>query len=214
MLTTPQLEVSTPDMFIEHVNIQGSIDFLNELAGAISVSTNGFLPSTREPNTLAMVVKEPYGVHLGIAPWNASLYLAMRAVMTPIACGNTAILKASELSPAAHNFIARMLASVGFPAGVLNVIQHRREDAPQVLEAMIAHPAVKKINFTGSTAVGKIIAGMAARYHKPTLMELGGKAPQVVFEDANLDEAAQAAVMGGFLHVSTIFSSLMSRLID
>jgi acyl-CoA reductase-like NAD-dependent aldehyde dehydrogenase len=151
-----------------------------------------------------MVVKEPYGVHLGIAPRNASLFLAMRAVMTPISCGNTAVLKASELCPAAHNFIARMLSNVGFPAGVLNVIQHRREDAAEVLEAMIAHPAVKKVNFTGSTAVGKIIAGMTARYCKPTLMELGGKAPQVVFEDADLDEAAQAAVVGGFLHVSRI----------
>lgn len=189
-------------MTVEYVNIDSSIDLLNELAGAVSLATNGIVPHTREANTFAMVVKEPYGVHLGIAPWNASLFLAMRAVLTPIACGNTAVLKASELSPASHHLIARMLSEVGFPPGVLNVVQHRREDAPAVLEALISHPAVKKVNFTGSTAVGKTIAGMAARYCKPTLMELGGKACQIVMQDADLDDAARAAVVGAFLHVS------------
>jgi acyl-CoA reductase-like NAD-dependent aldehyde dehydrogenase len=196
---------------VEWANIDSSIDLLEELAGAISLATNGVVPHTRDDNTFALVVKEPYGVHLGIAPWNASLFLAMRAVLTPIACGNTAILKASEFSPAGQNFIARMLADVGFPPGVLNVIQHRREDAPQVIEAMIAHPAVKKVNFTGSTSVGKTIAGMAAKYCKPTLMELGGKAPQIVLEDADLDEAAKAAITGAYLHVSLIRCSFQKR---
>ena len=182
--------------------VSHSIELLNELAGAISLVTTGIVPHTRDSKTFAMVLKEPYGVHLGIAPWNSSLFLAMRAVLTPIACGNTAILKASELSPGTHHFIAQMLANVGFPPGVLNVIQHRREDAPKVLEALISHPSVKKVNFTGSSAVGKVIAGMAAQYHKPTLMELGGKAPQIVFEDADLDEAAKSAVTGAFFHVS------------
>lgn len=191
-------------------NIHLSIDLLNELAGAISLATTGAVPHTRDSKTFAIVVKEPYGVHLGIAPWNASLFLAMRAVLTPIACGNTAILKASELSPGTHYFIAKMLADVGFPPGVLNVVQHRREDAPQVLEALISHPGIKKVNFTGSTVIGRTIAGMAARYCKPTLMELGGKAPQIVFEDADLDQAAKAAVTGAFFHVSAYYSLIES----
>lgn len=184
------------------VNIENSISMLQELASAAPLMTTGTVPHTRESNTMALVVKEPYGVHLGIAPWNASLLLAIRAVMTPIACGNTAVLKASELSPGIHQFIGRMLADVGFPPGVLNIIQHRREDAASVVEALVAHPAIKKVNFTGSTSVGKVIASLAGRYCKPTLMELGGKAPQVVFEDANLDKAASAAIAGAYMHVS------------
>lgn len=187
---------------VEPINIDDSIGMLQELASAVPLLTNGILPHTRHSNTLAMVVKEPYGVQLGIAPWNASLLLAIRAVLTPIACGNTAVLKASELSPGIHQFIGRMLADVGFPPGVLNIIQHRREDAVSVVEALVAHPAVKKVNFTGSTSVGKAVASLAARYCKPTLMELGGKAPQIVFADADLDKAANAAINGAYFHVS------------
>jgi hypothetical protein len=76
-----------------------------------------------------------------------------------------------------------------------------RYSAPQVIEAMIAHPAVKKVNFTGSTAMERIIAGRAARHYKPTLIELGGKVPVIVYADADLDEAAQAAITGVYLHV-------------
>ncbi|KAK6385859.1 hypothetical protein LTS17_001431 [Exophiala oligosperma] len=202
-----RLETPAPDVTIEKVNIDSSIELLEELAGAITIASAGVVPHTRDANTMAMIIKEPYGVHLGIAPWNASLFLAMRAVLTPIACGNTAILKASEFSPAIHQWIGKMLADVGFPPGVLNIVQHRRQDAPQVLEALIAHRAVKKVNFTGSTAVGSIVAGVAARYCKPTLMELGGKAPQVVLEDADLDAAAQAAVTGALLHMVSITAS-------
>lgn len=153
---------------------------------------------------MALVIKEPFGVQLGIAPWNASLFLAARSVFTPIACGNTAVLKASEITPRVHNFLGKLLRDAGFPPGVLNIVQHRREDAPKVLEALISHPAVRKVNFTGSTAVGKIIGALAASHCKPTLMELGGKAPVVVFEDADLDKTAQAAIVGAYAHVSTL----------
>lgn len=78
---TFKVEVPVPDMFNDHVNVQGSIDLLEELAGAIKVATGGVLPQARNPNTIAMVVKEPFGVQLGIAPWNASLFLAMRACL-------------------------------------------------------------------------------------------------------------------------------------
>lgn len=116
----------------------------------------------QSPNTLVMVLKEPLGVQVGIAPWNASLLLGMRAVAIPIACGNTAILKASELSPSVHHFIGALFHDAGFPPGVLNVIQHRREDAEGVIDVLIRDERVRKVNFTGSTAVGKIIAAKAA----------------------------------------------------
>jgi acyl-CoA reductase-like NAD-dependent aldehyde dehydrogenase len=187
---------------VEEININNGIALFEELAGQITNMMTGSLPHCRDSNTMAFVVKQPYGVQLGIAPWNASLFLALRSVITPIACGNTAILKASELSPGVHHFLGRLLKKAGFPPGVLNIIQHRREDAAQIFETLISHPAVRKVNFTGSTAVGKVIAAKAAQYAKPCILELGGKAPLIVFEDADLEEAAKAAVMGAFVHVS------------
>jgi acyl-CoA reductase-like NAD-dependent aldehyde dehydrogenase len=112
-------------------------------------------------------------------------------------------LKASELSPGTHNFIGQIFRDAGFPNGVLNVIQHRREDAPAVVESLIAHPATRKINFTGSTPVGSIIAKLAGQYLKPVLLELGGKAPLIVLEDADLELAAKTAVAGAWAHVSS-----------
>ena len=113
----------------------------------------------------------------------------------------TCRLKASELSPGTHHFVGKIFRDAGFPPGVLNVIQHRREDAPAVVEALIAHPATRKINFTGSTLVGSIVAKLAGQYLKPVLLELGGKAPQIVLDDADLQKAAQAAVTGAWAHV-------------
>jgi|SRR5579862_3394695 vanillin dehydrogenase len=110
-------------------------------------------------------------------------------------------LKASELSPGTHHFIGTIFRDAGFPPGVLNVIQHRREDAPAVVEQLIAHRATRKINFTGSTPVGSIIAKLAGQHLKPVLLELGGKAPQIVLEDADLEKAAQTAVVGAWAHV-------------
>jgi acyl-CoA reductase-like NAD-dependent aldehyde dehydrogenase len=153
---------------------------------------------------LALIFKEPYGVVLGIAPWNAAFILAIRAVATPILCGNTAILKASELIPRTHHFIGEIFRDAGLPEGVLNIVQHSRENAAEVVNALIAHPAVRKINFTGSTAVGKIIAQAAGIHLKPVLMELGGKSSCIVLDDADILKAAKAVVMGGFLSVGVM----------
>ncbi|KAJ5626401.1 hypothetical protein N7510_002710 [Penicillium lagena] len=183
-----KLETPAPDFMVEEININNGIALFEELAAQVTNMTNGMLPHCCESSRMAFVVKQPYGVQLGIAPWNASLFLALRSVITPISCGNTAILKASELSPGVHHFIGRLLKEAGFPRG------------SQIAEALISHPAVRKVNFTGSTAVGKIIAAKAAEYAKPCILELGGKAPLIVFDDADLTQAAKAAVMGAFVH--------------
>ncbi|KAH6605523.1 vanillin dehydrogenase [Trichoderma cornu-damae] len=196
-------DVETPidDFMIQQINIQTSIDLLEELAGQIMQTTGAVVqPSKQADDMLAMVFREPLGVQVGIAPWNASLLLGMRAVATPIACGNTAILKASEKTPMAHHFIGRLFHDAGFPAGVLNVVQHSREDAVPVVDALVSDDRVRKVNFTGSTAVGKIVAANAARHCKPVLLELGGKSAQLVLADADLDKAAQAAAIGAFTH--------------
>ncbi|KAF2650033.1 aldehyde dehydrogenase [Lophiostoma macrostomum CBS 122681] len=203
-----KVEMPIEDFTIQQINIQSSIDLLQELACHVLESEKGtLLPSRHGSHTLALVLNQPVGVQLGIAPWNVSLYLGLRAVATPIACGNTAILKASETTPLVHNFIGLLFRDAGFPPGVLNIVQHRKEDASEVIDALLRDVRVRKVNFTGSTAVGRIIAAKAAGYGKPALLELGGKAPQIVLEDADLDEAVGAAALGAFLHHGQICMS-------
>jgi acyl-CoA reductase-like NAD-dependent aldehyde dehydrogenase len=95
----------------------------------------------------------------------------------------------------------------GLPAGCLNTIIHRREDAVEIASTMIAHPYVKKINFTGSTTVGAALASLAGKYLKPTLMELGGKAPSIICEDADINKAAIECAKGAFIHAGQICMS-------
>jgi acyl-CoA reductase-like NAD-dependent aldehyde dehydrogenase len=159
------------------------------------------------PGLTARGVRRPAGVVVGIAPWNAPVILSTRAVATPLAFGNTVVLKASEECPRTHAAVARALADAGVAAGVINLITNEPGDAAAVVEALIAHPAVRRINFTGSTGVGRKIAAKAAEQLKPTLLELGGKAPFVVLADADLDEAAAAASFGAFMNSGQICMS-------
>lgn len=131
----------------------------------------------------------------------------MRAALYPLAAGNTCILKGSELCPRTWWAIGSALSEAGLPAGVLNILVHRPEDAAQVTTALIEDPAIKKINFTGSTAVGRIIASTAGKNLKPVLLELGGKASAIVLEDANLQTAAVQCALGAFLHAGQICMS-------
>lgn len=119
-----------------------------------------------------------------------------------MAAGNTTILKGSELSPRCFWAIGDCLREAGLPAGCINVLYHKPSDAAEVTTALIANPAVRKINFTGSTLVGSIIASTAGKYVKPVLLELGGKASAIVLDDANLDKAAMSCALGAFMHVS------------
>jgi len=154
-----------------------------------------------------MAVREPAGVVLGVAPWNAPIILGVRAVATPLACGNTVILKASETCPRTHSLIIEAFAAAGLPQGVVNVVTNAPADAGEIVGALIDHPAVRRISFTGSTAVGRIIARRAADNLKPVLLELGGKAPLIVLEDADLDEAVKAAAFGAFMNQGQICMS-------
>lgn len=159
------------------------------------------------PGLLAMSVRQPVGVVAGLAPWNAPVILGTRAVATPLAYGNTVVLKASEECPRTHAAIASALNDAGLPPGAVNLLVHRAEDAPEVVDALIEHPAVRRINFTGSTRVGRIIAEKAGRQLKRVLLELGGKAPMVVLDDADLDAAVEAAGFGAFFHQGQICMS-------
>lgn len=134
----------------------------------------------------------------------------MRTVAIPLAAGNTVILKGSELCPKSFWAIGDVFRQAGLPAGCLNVLYHRTSDAADVTTALIADRAVRKITFTGSTAVGSILSGIASKYIKPVLLELGGKAAAIILDDADLERAAKACALGGFLHVSFLFCSRVS----
>lgn len=132
---------------------------------------------------------------------NAPILLGIRSIIYPLAAGNTVIFKGSELSPRTHFLIASIFKDAGFPPGVVNFLSHSRKEAPAITLALINAPSVRKINFTGSTAVGRLIAEAAGKALKPVTLELGGKAPMIVFEDADIDKATTAGAFGAFHNV-------------
>jgi acyl-CoA reductase-like NAD-dependent aldehyde dehydrogenase len=187
-------------------NAMLAASMLREAASMTTQVAGEVIPSD-VPGLMAMGIRQPAGVVLGIAPWNAPVILGVRAIAMPLACGNTVVLKSSENCPALHRLIGTVLHDAGLPAGVINVISNAPQDAPAVVERLIAHPAVRRVNFTGSTHVGRIIAQQAAKYLKPALLELGGKNPLVILDDADLDEAVQAAAFGSFFNQGQICMS-------
>jgi acyl-CoA reductase-like NAD-dependent aldehyde dehydrogenase len=166
------------------------------------------------PGKRMRAVRYPAGVVVGIAPWNAPVILGTRAIAAPLAYGNTVVMKASELCPRTHGAIVECLQQAGAPAGVVNLVTNAIPDAPAVVEALIAHPATRRINFTGSSHVGRIIAEIAGRHLKRVVLELGGKAPFLVLADADLDAAAAAANFGAFMHQGQICMSTERIVVD
>ncbi len=187
-------------------NLMLAAGMLREAASLTTQITGDVIPSDK-PGCIAMALREPAGVVLGIAPWNAPIILGVRAIAVPLACGNSVVLKSSEVCPRTHTLIVESFTEAGFPADVVNIVTNRPEDASDVVGALIDHPAVRRINFTGSTAVGRIVAKRAAENLKPCLLELGGKAPLLVLEDADLDEAVKAAAFGAFMNQGQICMS-------
>lgn len=194
-------------------NVHLAANMLRE-AAAMTTQIDGSLIPSDVPGNVAMGLRVPCGVIVAIAPWNAPVILPTRALAMPLACGNTVVLKASEACPATQRLIVETLHEAGLGDGVVNVITHAPEDAPQIVERLIAHPFTKRINFTGSTHVGKIIAQTAAKYLKPVLLELGGKAPVLVMDKANLDDAVNAVAFGAFFNQGQICMSTERVLVD
>ncbi len=176
-------------------------------AAAMTTQITGEVIPANKPGTLSMAQRKSLGVCLGIAPWNAPVILGVRAVAMAIACGNTAILKSSELCPATHLAIGEAFREAGFPDGVMNVISNDPADAAEIVAALIAAPEIRHINFTGSTSVGRIIAVKAAEQLKPVLLELGGKAPLIILDDADVQAAVNGAAFGSFMNQGQICMS-------
>ncbi len=219
------LEAKTPK-FIETVsaetgatgmwagfNVHLAAGMIREAASLTTQIAGEVIPSD-VPGSLAMGVRQPAGVVLGIAPWNAPIILGVRAICVPLACGNTVVLKGSENCPHTHQLIVEAFQDAGFPPGVVNYITNAPADAGAVVEAMVAHPAVRRVNFTGSTRVGKLIAMTCAKYLKPVVLELGSKAPMVVLDDADLDAAVNGAAFGAFANSGQICMSTERFIVD
>ncbi len=188
------------------LNCRLAAEIIREAAAMTTQVAGELIPANR-PGSFAMAVRQPCGVVLSLAPWNAPLVLGTRALAAPLACGNTVVFKASELSPRAHAMIGEVFAEAGFPDGVVSVVHSAEDRAGEVVEALIAHPAVRRVNFTGSTRAGRVIAEMCARHLKRALLELGGKAPLIVLDDADVDEAVKAAAYGAFFNQGQICMS-------
>jgi len=194
-------------------NVHLAADMLVE-AAALTTQIEGEVIPSNVPGSLAMAMRQPAGVVLGIAPWNAPVILAVRAIAVPLACGNTVVLKGSEMCPATHGLIIQALQEAGLPKGVVNFVTNAPADAGEVAEAMVAHPAVRRVNFTGSTHVGRIIAGTCAKYLKQSVLELGGKAPLLVLDDADIDAAVNGAIFGAFANSGQICMSTERIVVD
>ena len=131
---------------------------------------------------LNYTLRQPLGVVAAISPWNLPLYLFTWKIAPALAAGNTVVAKPSEVTPVTATMLGELAAEIGLPPGVLNVVHGL---GPEVGEAMVVHPAVKAVSFTGSTAVGRRIAGIAAPMLKKISLELGGKNPTLVFADSD-----------------------------
>ena len=194
-------------------NVRLAADILRD-AGAMTTQIAGQIIPSDKPGMTAMAVRQPVGVVLGIAPWNAPVILGVRAVAMPLACGNTVVLKASEVCPLTHRLIGDVLCEAGMGHGIVNIISSAPADAERITETLVAHPAVRRVNFTGSTRVGRTVAQMAARHLKPALLELGSKAHLLILDDADVDEAVRAAAFGAFMNQGQICMATERIIVD
>ncbi len=177
-------------------DVPGSIDHTLFFAGAAR-SLQGTAAAEWDGDHTSTIRREPIGVVGSIAPWNYPLQMAMWKMLPAVAAGNTVVLKPSELTPLTSLMLAEDASAAGFPDGVFNVLTGT---GPDVGEALVSHPDVRMVSFTGSTRVGHRVAEIASQQLKRAHLELGGKAPFVVFEDADLEAAIQGAVAGALIN--------------
>ena len=198
-ITALARETGASRLFSEF-NLAFCIQVLREAAAAITRPMGELLP-TSIPGAYSIAQRIPFGVVGAISPWNAPLVLGIRSIAIPLAVGNTVVMKPSEDAPITCGLLlADVLTEAGLPAGVLNVVTNDLADAGDVVAALIADPRVRMVNFTGSTNVGRIIGVQAAQHLKPAVLELGGKNPLLILEDADPDLAVDAAVFGAFMN--------------
>lgn len=177
-------------------DVPGSIDNIAFFAGAAR-NLEGRASAEYDGLHTSSIRREPIGVVGSIAPWNYPLQMAVWKIAPAIAAGNAVVLKPSELTPLTALMLAEDAVAAGIPAGVVNVVVGT---GPVAGEALLTHPDVRMVSFTGSTRVGTRVMELASATVKRVHLELGGKAPFVVFDDADLDAAVQGAVAGALIN--------------
>ncbi|WP_405733650.1 gamma-aminobutyraldehyde dehydrogenase [Streptomyces sp. NBC_01537] len=177
-------------------DIPGTIDNVRFFAGAAR-NLEGRASGEYSGDHTSTIRREPVGVVGSIAPWNYPLQMAAWKVLPAVAAGNTIVLKPSELTPLTSVMFAEAAQEAGIPDGVINIVTGT---GPAAGQALVTHPDVAMVSFTGSTAVGRQVAAQAAGLVKRVHLELGGKAPFVVFDDADLEAAARGAVAGALIN--------------
>ncbi|MGH8929420.1 MAG: aldehyde dehydrogenase [Egibacteraceae bacterium] len=163
-------------------------------AGAADKLEGSTIP-TDKPNFLVYTRREPVGVCAGIVPWNSPLLLLSWKLAPALAAGCTFVCKPAEQTPVSACEFGKLFAEAGFPPGVFNVVTG---DGPGTGSALVSHPGVDKVAFTGSSETGKAVMRDAAEHHTRVSLELGGKSPNIVFDDADLEAAANGVIAGIF----------------
>jgi betaine-aldehyde dehydrogenase len=189
-------QTGKPLRLAREFDIPGTIDNADFFAGAAR-NLEGKATAEYSPDHTSSIRREPIGVIGSISPWNYPLQMAAWKILPAIAAGNTIVLKPAEITPLTTLMFARTLQQAGLPDGVVNIIVG---DGPEAGAALMRHPGVDMVSFTGSTRVGRTVMEAAATNAKRVHLELGGKAPFVVFGDADLEAAAHGAVAGSLIN--------------
>jgi betaine-aldehyde dehydrogenase len=183
--------------------VSGAAD-LWRYAASLARSLHGDSHNTLGADMLGVVLKEPIGVVSIITPWNFPFWILSQKLPFALAAGCTCVVKPSELTPSTTVMLGELLVEAGCPAGVVNIVLG---EGDPVGSTMAAHPGVDMVTFTGSTAVGRAIAKAASATLKKVALELGGKNPQVIFPDADLDGAADAVTFGVYFNAGECCNS-------
>jgi aldehyde dehydrogenase (NAD+) len=178
------------------------VDTLRYYAGWCDKITGLVVPT--RPDALTYTIREPVGVVGAIIPWNFPMMIGMWKIAPALACGCTMVVKPAELTPLSMLRIAELLLEAGLPPGVFNVVTGK---GSVVGEALVQHPDVNKVTFTGSPGVGRGIMQGAASNFKRVTLELGGKSANIIFADANLDRASRNASSGIFFNAGQVCSA-------
>ena len=192
------LDVGMPSLVGQYVEVGNVLDTLRYMAGwptKINGQTIDIGEPLPEKRFFAYTRREPVGVVGAIIPWNVPLMIAMWKIAPSLATGCTIVIKPSEVTPLATLRLAELALDAGIPPGVINVVNGLGADAGQ---ALVEHPLVSKISFTGSAVTGKAINRAATETMKNVTLELGGKSPVIMLDDANLEKAVQGIAMGIF----------------
>jgi succinate-semialdehyde dehydrogenase/glutarate-semialdehyde dehydrogenase len=183
------LELGKP--FTESLaTVQYAVDFLDWFEGAIERTFGQTIPAYRGNNRV-FTIREPQGVVAAITPWNSPLAMVTRKVGAAIAVGNTVVCKPAPETPLCAIALAKLFDRAGGPPGVFNIVTAGPESTPAVGDEMCHNKLVKHLSFTGSTTVGKYLNAECAKTIKKTSLELGGNAPFIIFEDADIEKAVQ-----------------------